>query len=76
MDNKCPKCKEKLSLFYLKQECPHCGCDLINYDLERRLEEDSVNAEAEFEKLNNIIISVKTKTNKIILKFKRKDRSE
>lgn len=61
MDNKCPKCGEKLSLFYLKQNCPHCNCDLVNYDLERRLEEDSVKAEAEFEAINKIVLKVKSK---------------
>ena len=25
MDNKCPKCGEKLSVFYLKETCPKCG---------------------------------------------------
>lgn len=64
MDNKCPKCNKKISLFYLKQNCPHCGCDLVNYDLERRLEEDSIKAEAEFEAVNNLIIKVKSKFKK------------
>ena len=61
MDNKCPKCNGKLKIFYMKQTCPHCGCDLVNYDLERRLEEDSLKAEAEFEAVNNIILKVKSK---------------
>ena len=75
MDNKCPKCNNKLSIFYLKQECPHCGCDLVNYNLEKRLEEDSIKAEAEYEKVNELILKIKAKVNsfasKIKAKFKR-----
>ena len=49
MDNKCPKCGKKLSLFYIKPECPECGCDINYYDYENRLEKDAEKAEAEFE---------------------------
>ena len=48
MDNKCPKCGKKLSIFYLKQICSDCGCDLLNYDREKSLEKDAEKAEAEF----------------------------
>lgn len=51
MENKCPKCSEKLSIFYIKQNCPECGCDLLNYNREESLEKDAEKAEAEFEKL-------------------------
>lgn len=64
MDNKCPKCDKKISLFYLKQNCPHCDCDLVNYDLENRLEADAEKAEKEFEALDKII-------NKVTSKFKK-----
>ena len=53
--DKCPKCGKKLSLFYVKQECSACGCDLLNYDREKRLEEDAAQAEAEFEKLEKFL---------------------
>lgn len=49
MDNKCPKCGKKLSVWYIKQNCPECNCNLLYYDMEKRLEADAVKAEAEFE---------------------------
>lgn len=49
--DKCPKCGKKLSIFYVKQECSECGCDLLNYDRERSLEADAQKAEEEFAKL-------------------------
>ena len=59
MDNKCPKCGKKLSLFYVKPECPECGCDINYYDYENRLEKDAEKAEKEFqwveEKLNKFV---------------------
>lgn len=62
MDNKCPKCGKKLSIFYLKQNCPECGCNIMYYDMEKRLEEDSVKAEAEWEKLNRILTKIVPKS--------------
>ncbi len=62
MDNKCPKCEKKLSIFYLKQNCPECGCNIMYYDMEKRLEEDSVKAEAEWEKLNRILAGIVPKS--------------
>lgn len=47
LNNKCPSCGEKLSLFYLKQECPKCKTNLLYYDLENRLEQDRIQAEKE-----------------------------
>ena len=55
MAKECPKCGEKLSIFYLKQNCRECGCDLLNYDREASLERDAEKAEAEFEKLERIL---------------------
>lgn len=49
MDNKCPKCGRKLSFWYIKQTCPDCNCDLLYYNMDKRLEEDAKKAEAEFE---------------------------
>ena len=48
MENKCPRCQHKLSPFYIKQNCPECGCDLLNYNREESLERDAERAEAEF----------------------------
>lgn len=62
MDNKCPKCGKKLSIFYLKQNCPECGCNIMYYDMEKRLVEDSVKAEAEWEKLNRILAGIVPKS--------------
>ena len=63
MDNRCPKCGKKLSLFYIKPECPDCGCDINYYDYENRLEKDAKQAEKEFEwveeKLNRFVTAIK-----------------
>lgn len=47
--DKCPKCGKKLTILNIKQECPTCGCDLLYYDIDKRLEEDAIQAEKEFE---------------------------
>lgn len=66
MDNKCPKCGKKLSLFYIKQECPECGCDLVYYDMENRLQKDGEKAEAEYAKLDEILAKIESKFNKLL----------
>ena len=48
--DKCPKCGRRLTILNIKQECPECGCDLLYYDMENRLEKDAEQAEKEFEK--------------------------
>ena len=53
--DKCPKCGKKLSLFYVKQTCSECGCDILYYDMDKRLEEDAVQAEKEFEALEKLL---------------------
>lgn len=50
---KCPKCGRKLHIWNIKAECPGCGVNIANYDWERRLEEDSIAAEAAFAKLHD-----------------------
>lgn len=55
MDNVCPKCGAKLSIFYLKTICPKCGCNLLYYDMNNRLEEDSVKAENEWDRLDKFV---------------------
>lgn len=55
MNNKCPKCGEKLGFFYLKQNCPKCGVNLVYYNLDKRLEEDAENADREWSKVYGII---------------------
>ncbi len=61
MENKCPKCSRKLSIFNIKQECPGCGCDLVYYDMENRLERDAEQAEKEFAKLDEFLSKIKSK---------------
>ena len=55
MENKCPKCGKKLSLFYIKQECDNCGCNLLYYDMENRLEQDAQQAEEEYDKFYALV---------------------
>lgn len=52
VENKCPSCNKKLSMFYLKQECPHCGANILYYNLEERLKADAQKAEKEVEAFN------------------------
>lgn len=56
---KCPKCGIKLHIWNVKAECPSCGVNIANYDWERRLEEDSVVAEAAFKKLHETMAKFK-----------------
>lgn len=59
MSNKCPKCGEKLSVFYLKQTCPKCGANLMYYDLDKRLEADHEKAMREQEAVDKFIYKLK-----------------
>lgn len=69
MDNKCPKCGEKLSVFYLKPECPKCGCNIMYYNMEARLEKDAEKAEREWGNLDRFLL-------KLTPKFIKKKREE
>lgn len=59
--DKCPKCGKKLTVFNISQTCKECGCDILNYDLENRLEADSVQAEKEFEELYKFLDKITPK---------------
>ena len=48
---KCPKCGVKLHIWNIKAECPKCGVNIANYDWEKRLEQDAIEAEIAFAKL-------------------------
>lgn len=50
-DKYCPKCGKKLSLFYMKPNCPACGIDILRYDAEGRLKRDAEQAAREVEGL-------------------------
>lgn len=72
MDNKCPKCGRKLSLFYIKENCPDCGANILYYNMEQRLEEDAIKAEAEYAKLNEFLDKITPK----FIKNKKKKKEE
>lgn len=59
--NKCPKCGKKISVFYIKQNCSECGCDLLNYNREKMLEADAEKAEAEFARLDALLAKFRIK---------------
>ena len=61
MENKCPKCGKKLSIFYIRQNCNECGCDLLNFEREKSLEKDAEKAEAEFAKIESLLAKFKRK---------------
>ncbi len=56
--DKCPKCGKKLTIFNIKQTCPECGCDILYYEMDKRLEADAVQAEKEFEALEKFLHKV------------------
>lgn len=69
MNNSCPKCGEKLGVFYLKQSCPKCGVNLVYFNMEERLDSDSKAAEAEWARVSLLL-------DKITPKFVKNKRSE
>ncbi len=70
MKNTCPKCQKKLSVFYIKQNCPECGCDLLYYDIENELEKDAEKAEKEFQQLEQILGKIMFVFKKFLVVFK------
>lgn len=60
MNNRCPKCNEKLSPFYMKENCPKCGVNLLYYNLESRLKEDAVQAKKEEDAINHFVDILKS----------------
>lgn len=60
--NTCPKCGEKLSPFYFKQTCPKCGVNLFYYEMDKRLEQDNIKAEAEAEYFEKVLDNIKRST--------------
>lgn len=56
----CPKCIEKLSPFYMKQNCPKCGTNLVYYDLDNRLKADHEKAMKEQEAVDRVLNNIKT----------------
>lgn len=62
MNNRCPKCNQKLSPLYFKPNCPSCGVNLMYYQMDNRLEEDAKKAQAEWDALDRFLNGVKTST--------------
>lgn len=60
MNNRCPKCNEKLSPFYMKETCPKCGVNLLYFDLENKLEADEQKAREEVETVNRFVNILKS----------------
>ncbi len=58
-ENKCPKCGKKLGVFYLKPDCPECGTVIMQYNFDERLENDRINAEKEWQYVENLISGIK-----------------
>lgn len=59
-ENICPKCGKRMSPFYLKQNCPDCGVDLLYYKLNERLEADAKEAAKQSEAVGKFFDTVKS----------------
>ncbi len=44
----CPKCKKHLKIIDWKQHCPHCGANIVLYDIQERLMLDADKAELQY----------------------------
>lgn len=58
----CPKCKAKIKPTYLKQNCPHCGVNMLYYKLDEQLEADAKKASDEVEAVNRFVTMLKNST--------------
>ena len=58
----CPNCNEKLSPFYFKQNCPHCGANLMYYDFDNRLQQDAEKVAREAEHFAETVEGIKRST--------------
>ena len=70
--NRCPKCEKKISPFYLKENCPHCGVNILYYKLDERLEADaaeSLRQEMKLKAFKNLIISSAFASPILIIRF-------
>lgn len=59
-NNVCPNCGEKLSLFYMKENCPKCKVNLLYFGLEQRLAEDEAQAQKEVDAVNRFVNILKS----------------
>lgn len=58
--NVCPKCNAKISPFYMKESCPHCGINLLYYNLDKKLEDDAARAQKEVDAVNRFFNIIKS----------------
>lgn len=56
----CPKCKQHLKLTDWKQNCPHCGANIVVYDLQERLMQEADIAEVQYYHFQKKIDRLKT----------------
>lgn len=59
-NNVCPNCGEKLSPFYMKENCPKCKVNLLYFGLEDRLAEDEKQAQKEVDAVNRFLDILKS----------------
>lgn len=57
----CPKCGEKIPPYNWSSKCKKCGIDMLSYGMEQRLDADEAKANAEWEKLDRLLASLKAK---------------
>ena len=62
MAAKCPKCGKTLHWYDFRAECKECGANIPNYNWEKRLEEDSHEADVAFAKLHYRLNNFKSGT--------------
>ena len=48
----------------MENKCPKCGCNIMNYNMEERLEADADKAEAEWAKAEKLLAKFKKKADK------------
>ena len=72
--DKCPKCGKNLSIFYAKPNCPECGCDILFYEMDKRLEDYAIHAENEYAIHDSYIEKGKRKLEKLKKPFARKNK--
>ncbi len=58
--SKCPKCGGKIKATYIKQDCPHCGVNLLYYKMDERLEADAEKAKKEVDAVNKFADTIKS----------------
>lgn len=58
----CPKCNGRIKPTYLKQNCPHCGVNMLYYKLDEQLEQDKMKAQKEVDAVNRFVNILKEST--------------